>query len=276
VIGHRSHDNFSLFEFACAGATAATPAAGRTRSLIEGSVLMKNRQVVRGLLVTAALVVAVWAAGAGRASAEEPPPPQPPTCDEIDGPSAAPLTVPPVPLDCTVATATFTPENNSWTYFFDANNSIKITTQVNFAFDLTVEMIVIDQSDYALRVPLGSPFHGSQCWPTEAGECVYYRVHGELVPAGAYEPGVDYIIGFTTPGIAAKPNLMMLRSSSESFPVPYDGIDPFSTFDQNVTAGKILKKYLPGDDPGVGGFADSFSDYILAFPAPVSKTKPPK
>jgi hypothetical protein len=226
---------------------------------------VKNRWMVRRLLLTGAMILAVWAAGAGRATAQcvECPPPQPPTCVNSDISIAAAPAVPPVPLNCTDAVATFTPENNSWTYFFDANNSIKITTHVNVPFELEVELISMTDAVYQDRVD-GTPFEGTQCWPTLDGGCAFYRVHGELVSRASYGPVVDYIVGFTVPAIQGnKHDLMLLRSSAESAPIPYDGFSN-SSFDEEITT-KVRRNYQVGDDPGVGGDADGFSDYVVAF-----------
>jgi hypothetical protein len=89
-------------------------------------------------------------------------------------------------------------------------------------------------------------------------------VHGEFVDPGAYGPGVDYVVGFTVPAVQGnKHDLMLLRSSEDSEPIPYDGFTD-SSFDQEITT-KVRRNYLVGDDPGVGGNADAFSDYVVAF-----------
>jgi hypothetical protein len=176
-----------------------------------------------------------------------------------------------------VAEALFTPENNSWTYFFDANNSINIKTQVNEPFFLTVELRQMTQAEYAVRVA-GTPFVGSECWPTfgtGGTDCVFYRVHGEFVDRDSYGPVVNYIVGFTSPPIKGnKHDLMLLRSSEDSSPIPYDGFVD-SSFDEEITT-KVLRNYKVGqDDPGVGGGASGLSDYTVAFQRvrPVSKKK---
>jgi hypothetical protein len=146
---------------------------------------------------------------------------------------------------------------------------MKITTPVETSFVLQVDLITIDPSNlftgYPARVAL-TPFAASTCWPTALnppGDCVFYRVHGELVDSSFYGPMVEYIVGFTTPTIPDnKHDLMLLRSSTMSVPIPYPA--PNSSFDQEITS-KVIRNYGVGEDPGVGGDANGFSDYIVAY-----------
>ena len=131
---------------------------------------MKARSILERVLLISLMTVPLWLRRrrSGECSAcggdfpPCPPPPVPPHCVSTDSPVI--LADPPVPLNCMVVAATFTPENNSWTYFFDPNNSIKITTKVNFPFELVVDLIPHTQAAYQARV-VSTPFEGSTLQP---------------------------------------------------------------------------------------------------------------
>jgi hypothetical protein len=212
---------------------------------------MKSSPILQRVLMIAGVAVALWAAGAGRASAqcEEC---LPPPCFESEG-----------DIVCT-----FTPESNSHTFTFDANNSLKITTQVNegASFEVTVQQIEISQSDYQ-NFRKSPNFQNSQCWETAGpGFCVFYRVTSNAQQDVDYTGDVHYIIGFTTPAVKGnKHDLMLLVSEVEA---------PNGLFEEEITT-KVIRNYQVGDDPGVAGDRGGFSDYIVAKEVvrPVSKKK---
>ena len=192
-----------------------------------------------------------------------PAPGAPPTCIEFgfdpDGEGGQ-------PASCTSEIALFTPENDSWTYVFDANNSIKISTQVSAPFVLKVDRLPIDQATYQDRVA-GTPFEGSTCHPTliPGVQCNFYKVHGEFVPRDSYGELVEYIVGFLEPGVQGnKHDWMLLRAPGERY--VGDPVVPFS-FCQEITT-KVIRHYIVPElsvpDPGVGGVALGMSDYIVA------------
>lgn len=218
---------------------------------------MQQGTIARHLLITGGIAAVLWIAGAGRASAQPcvecPPPPPPPGV----------ITCPPPVEGFATCIAMFTPENDSWTYFFDPNNSIKITTKVFEAFPLRVDRIFIDDGEYSTRV-MFTPFSDSMCWHTFGASCNFYRVHGESVPRDSYGPLVEYIVGFTTPPIPDnKHDMMLLRApcGEAALDPPCSGIEQFS---EEITT-KVRRNYGVGDDPGVGGDSDGFSDYIVAY-----------
>ena len=172
---------------------------------------------------------------------------------------------------CASEVAVFTPERDSWTYVFDPNNSIKITTTVYEPFALKVDRVPMMQTPEFDDRTTGTPFSEALCWQTLGAACVYYRVHGEEVPRDFYGQNVEYIVGFLTPQIQGnKHDFMLLRDPHSRYlgdpetPFPPDD----NTFCQEITT-KVKRHYIvPGSsepDPGVGGGAPGFSDYTVAF-----------
>jgi hypothetical protein len=268
---------------------------------------MKARPILERVLLVGLMAAALWAAGASHGSAQEELPPfLPPGCDEeeseipcVCGPEDNEEELPtcPSPSDpptcvefggddgeetptCTSQIAVYTPENNSHVFIFNDNNSYKLETEVFVPFVLKVDFNPMTQEEYAFRVA-GTDFVGSQCWPTlppfEIGgdTCVSYRAHDELVPRDSYGPTVLYVIGWSIPSAQGfnPHDFMLLRSSTESSPIPYPALN--SSFDEEVTT-KLLKNYDVGDeDPGLSGLGPGISDYVVAFQRvrPVSKKK---
>src|SRR3989442_7905199 len=126
---------------------------------------MKSRLIIPGLLVTAGLTVALWVADAGRGHAQEGCPTgqvcNPAPCESID----SILALQPTSNDCTTEVAVFTPTMDTWNYVFDANNAIKIGTDVSCPFALQVDKIRISQSDYA-TMRRDPQFADTNCNPT--------------------------------------------------------------------------------------------------------------
>jgi hypothetical protein len=221
---------------------AAASARKATKIPQTGGFVMMNRKTIRRFSLILGLTLALWVAGASRANAQ---------CDidvfsitETEGP----------PSVCLGSeTVSFSPGSNSHTFVFDPNNSIKITATINNSVDVTVEQWQITQAEYQSDRRDNVHFPNSTCWETGGpGLCIFYRVH--TFPNAELVGLVNYIVGFTTPAVKGnKHDLMLLRSEDD------DGI-----FDTEI-ATRVLRNYQVGDDPGVGGFSDGFSDYIVAF-----------
>src|SRR5215831_12413858 len=199
---------------------------------------MTRRHFIQRFFVTLGMALAVWCAGPSRASALE--------CfesdffiAETDGP----------PPQC----QEFAPGSNSHVFVFDSNNSIKITVNAVNAFQVTVELIELTQAQYQSSRK-GSNFPNSTCWETGGpGVCVFYRVFSDAVQGVDYTGDVTYIVGFTTPAVKGnKHDLMLLRAEEGE------------RFNEEITT-KLLRNYQVGDDPGIVGNSDGFSDYIVAF-----------
>src|SRR6267142_6339151 len=110
---------------------------------------MKATPILERVMLIALMTVALWAAGASRASAQCDGPCPPPPCPE--GQVCIPFPCDEEGSDCTTETAIFTTTMDTWTYVFDGNNAIKIGTDVHLTFALKVDMIRISQLQYAAR-----------------------------------------------------------------------------------------------------------------------------
>jgi hypothetical protein len=168
---------------------------------------------------------------------------------------------------CTSEIATFTPTQDTWTYVFDGNNAIKIGAVVTCPFfELKVDKRRITQSDYA-TLRRDPQFADTVCNPTfgVGTDCVFYRVHGEIVPKACYDTAdVDYKIFWNTPFIQGnKHDWMLLRAPcDESVGAPISCFtDP--PFSEDITT-TVDRKPPVGTDPVVAGDADGMSDYIVA------------
>ncbi len=231
------------------------------RSLIERSFVMKSR-LIPGLLVTAGITVALLAVSAGRASAQ------------CDGPCPVPVvTCPPVSEGVSTCVAPFSPAMDTWTYLFLPNNSIKVATDVSCPFLLQVDLRTITQSGYAARRK-DPEFADTVCNPTgDDGNCVFYRLHGELVDRSCYATGPDavhYTIFWNTPPIQGnKHDWMLLRARcsetpADVFPPPFgNACDNSQKFSENTTI-FVDRKPPVGTDPAIGGGGDGISDFIVA------------
>jgi hypothetical protein len=199
---------------------------------------MTRRHFFQRFLVTLGMALAVLCAGASRASAQG--------CIVV--PDFFEIETEGPPSIC----QEFAPGSNSHVFFFDSNNSIKITVNVVNPFDVTVELIELTQAQYQSSRK-GSNFPNSTCWETGGpGVCVFYRVTSTALP-GDFTGDVTYIVGFTTPVVKGnKHDLMLLRAET------------FDPFNEEITT-KVLRNYQVGDDPGVSGAFNGFSDYIVAF-----------
>jgi len=113
---------------------------------------------------------------------------------------------------------------DTWTYLFLPNNSIKVATDVMCpGFALQIDMITITQSEYADRRK-DPEFADTVCNPTagDGDNCVFYRLHGELVPQNCYPDAPDafqYSVFWNTPTIQGnKHDWMLLRARCSEFP----------------------------------------------------------
>ena len=217
---------------------------------------MKARPILEGVLMTALMTVALWAAGAGTASAQVGcefdcvPVAQPPTCISEEG-------------SCTSMVAVFTPDADTWTFIFDTNNAIKVGTTVTCpGFTLKIDLITITQFEYTLR--RDSQFANTVCNPSavDGTNCVFYRVHGDTVPKACYDK-VEYKVFWNTPFLQGnKHDWMLLQARCEEFSGDTN-ICTTQRFSEDITT--LVDRRPPvGTDPVVGGDADGFSDYIVA------------
>ncbi|HEY6211352.1 MAG TPA: hypothetical protein VIW45_03660 [Vicinamibacterales bacterium] len=216
---------------------------------------MESRTIIRGLLFATAVGALVGVSGSARSRAQEGCPPgqvcNPFPCGENFEST-----------DCTTEFATFTPAMDTWTYIFDANNAIKISTDVLCtAFPLQVDRIRISQAECAAR--RDSQFADTVCNPSFDGvDCVFYRVHGETVPRSCYAQ-VDYKVFWNVPTIQGnKHDWMLLRAPCEEFEGDSNFCDA-QPFSEDITT-MVDRKPPVGTDPVVGGNADGMSDYIVA------------
>lgn len=201
-------------------------------------------------------------ATAGRASAQ------------CDGPCPPPVVNCPPPSggegEGTPCFGVFAGTTDQVTYIFglnNANNAIKIGVTVTCPlFSLEVDAITISQSEYAAR--RDSQFADTVCNPSadDGVHCVFYRVHGETVPASCYNTSVvDYKVFWNVPTMQGnKHDWMLLRAPCDEF--LGDTNPPCFTnppFSQDITT-SVDRKPPVGTDPDVGGAADGMSDYIVA------------
>lgn len=221
----------------------------------------------RRFVVLASMIVVTMAAIGDRvARAQEGCPPGQ-VCNPVPCFSTDSFSVLQLSTDCTTEVALFTPASDTWTYLFDPNNAIKISTQVPDScpagFLLKVDRIRISQLGYRAR--RDPQFADTVCNPSfEDGiDCVFYRVHGETVNKACYD-SVDYKIFWNTPTIQGnKHDWMLLRAPCDEFagdPNPCFADPPFS---QNITT-SVERKPPVGTDPAIGGETDGMSDYIVA------------
>jgi hypothetical protein len=218
-----------------------------------------NRLRVSVLIGIVIIIIAMTSSGGSRVRAQEGCPPgqvcNPDTCEEggIDSPLQE-------ESNCTTEEAFFTEDDNSWTYVFDPNNAIKITTDVACPFPLQVDKIEITQADYEDR----TAFPNTACNPSGAGgNCVFYRVHGDTAPSECYGE-VNYKLFWNTPKIQGnKHDYMLLRAPCEEFTGDPNGCSASDVFTEDIT-NFLAKKLKVGDDPVMGGDADGMSDYIVA------------
>jgi hypothetical protein len=162
--------------------------------------------------------------------------------------------------------APFTPSTPDWTYVFDSNNAIRISTTVLKAFLLQVDMREITQVGYAAR----RAFKGTVCNPSALDtNCEFFRVHGEGVPTDSYLKPVNYTVFWQTPPITGNPNdVMLLRAPCSESPGDPNKCNGTQLFSQNITTfvdpNASFPTIPPVPDSDAGGAADGWSDYIIA------------
>jgi len=159
---------------------------------------------------------------------------------------------------------------DTWTYLFLPNNSIKVATDVSCPFALRVDLIEITQNEYAARRK-DPEFADTVCNPSaDDGNCVFYRLHGETVPANCYPAGtpdaVQYSIFWNIPPIQGnKHDWMLLRAKCWETPAELltNPCNDTQLFSENVTT-MVDRKPPVGTDPVVRGSGDGISDFIVA------------